>query len=274
MTTSISHFLLTRFNVPLELDSSADKPPGRPGPDEKRLARRFDLFERICLASVARQTEKNFRWLVFLDWATPVAFKERMAALSVRYLFLEPVYGSQFTESLVLEEIRRRESVADLRITTRLDNDDAIHPRLVEQVQELARKSLPNRDAEKGFFISFPNGCSVRGGDFYVRRDPYNSFISFVSRPVSDRTVLGCGPCRMTDEMPVVFRFCRPMWCRVIHGGHAADPLRGIYWPWGGCSEFALAVQHGQRRSVVWQVAEEIRTAFRSVLSCCRLQNR
>jgi hypothetical protein len=251
------HFILTRFNTPLA--SEAPTPPR--GLDAGWLDRRFDLFEHVCLPSVQRQTEGAFQWLVFLDWATPVAFKERMAALTVRHEFLRPVYCSKFDDPLVLEEIRRREAPGNLRITTNLDNDDAIHPRMVERIQQVANAHASARDLQTGFFISFPVGCIERKGDFYLQRDRYNPFTSFVSAPECKRSILGCDHRAIATVAPVVFQTARPMWCQVIHDDNRAVPVRGVYWPWGGSSEFAPGITNGFCRGLLWQCAEVVRSA-------------
>jgi hypothetical protein len=265
--STFEHFILTRFNVPLKFDLPPGQQPKHMGVDEGWLARRFDLFEHVCLPSVQRQTEGAFQWLVFLDWATPMAFKERMVALTVRYEFLRPVYCSQFDEAFALAEIQRREAPGNVRITTRLDNDDAIHPRLIERVQQLAHDQLPAQDLNRGFFISFPIGCAERKGDFYVQRYRYNPFTSFVSAPECARTVLGGDHRYIADVAPVVFEYSRPMWCQVIHDENVANQLRGVYWPWGGNSEFAPGVTNGFCRPVLWQCAEVVRSAARYFLN-------
>lgn len=257
---TFEHFILTRFNVPLK--TAAPAAPAK-GLDPAWLARRFDLFERICLASVDRQVEGAFQWLVFLDWATPMAFKERMAALTVRHEFLRPVYCSQFDEETALAEIRRREEPGKIRITTNLDNDDAIHPRLTEHIQREAEKQVSAQDLAKGFFITFPVGCIERKGDFYLQRDAGNPFASYVSAPETDRTVLGCDHRALAGVAPVVQVMARPLWCQVLHDDNAAVPLTGVYWPWGGDSEFAPYVTNGFRRSALWQAAEVARSAAR-----------
>ncbi len=261
--STVDHFLLTRFNVPLKPDDPSKPPTPPPGLDAGWLARRFDLFEHICLPSVQRQTEGAFQWLVFLDWATPVSFKERMAALTVRHEFLRPVYCSKFDDDLVLEEIRRREAPGTLRITTSLDSDDAIHPRMVEKIQRAANAHASAQDVQQGFFISFPVGCIERQGDFYVLRDPTNPFTSCVSAPECNRTILGCGHRAMAEVAPVVFENARPLWCQMIHDDNSAVPVRGVYWPWGGSSEFAPGVTKGFCRPVWWQCAEVVRSAVR-----------
>lgn len=253
-----AHFLLTRFNV---------APNGQPamplGPGEGGLERRFDLFERVCLPFVDRQAEGAFQWLVFMDWGTPVPFKERMAALAVHYDFLRPVYCSRFDAETVLAEIRRRESPGAIRITTRLAGDAAIHPRFTKQIQETAEARLAAMDLAKGFFIRFPLGCLERNGAFYLLRDAGNAFASFVSAPECVRIVLAADSADGAGGMPTVFKHVRPMWCRAIHPDIAGVPLRGVYWPGGGVSEFASLVRDGIPRGTFWQLSETLRTSAR-----------
>ena len=252
---SFAHFILTRFNVPLPYACEFS------GTDPNWLARRFDLFERVCLASVARQTEPDFQWLVFLDEATPTAFRDRMAAQAAAYPFLQPVYCSQFTEETVLPEIRRRETPDRLRITTRLDNDDAIHPRLVERVRRLAQRHAPRQDPQRGFYISFPLGCCEREGSFYLQRYRYNPFTSYVSAQETARTILGEDHRYIAAIAPVVFHWSPPRWCQVIHETNIANRLRGLYWPGGSRSAFGPLFPSPPPRSLIWKTAEFLRSA-------------
>jgi hypothetical protein len=260
-----AHFVLTRFNAPAAAAPAAKAPDAKPGAEAGNLARRFDWFERVCLASMDRQTEGAFHWLVFMDWATPVPFKERMAALAVHYDFLRPIYCSIFQEALVLEEIRRHETPACVRITTALDVAAALHPRMIEHVQELARANMAVLDLQKGFFIRFPVGCCERQGDFYIRRDLFNPFASFASAPGCDRTVLSADPGLPVGGLPVVAPAMRPMWCQVADPDLDPLPVTGVYWPWGGCSEFAPVVTKGFCRGGLWQTAEVLRSAARAL---------
>ena len=257
---SFGHFILTRFNVPLRFDLPPERQPAPRGLDPDWLARRFDLFERICLASVARQTEPDFQWLVFLDEATPAAFRDRLTAHTATRPFLQPVYCGRFDEETVLPEIRRRETPGRLRITTRLDNDDAIHPRLIERVRRLAERQAPRQDLRRGFYLSFPLGCCARGGDFYLQRYRFNPFASYVSAPETDRTVLGTDHRYVADVAPVIFDWSRPMWCQTIHGENVANRLRGVYWPGGARSAFGPLFPPPTSRSLIWKTAEFLRS--------------
>ena len=254
---SFEHFILTCFNVPSKSAASSGQPFRQTGGDAGWLTRRLELFERVCLGALRRQTEGAFQWLVFMDWGTPLAFKERMAALTVRHEFLRPVYCSQFDNEVALAEIHRREAPGCVRITMRLDSDHALHPRMVEKVQPVVRTTA-SPDVKQGFSISFPIGCVERKGDFYIQRKQNNSFRSYASVPESDRTVLTA-----PEAGPAVVKYTRPMWCQVIHGDTVDGSPSGIYWPWGGSSEFAPGVTNGFRRSLLWQSAEVLRSAAR-----------
>ena len=259
---SCDHFILTRFNVPLQFDLPPGQRPPHLGIDVGWLTRRFELFERACLASVARQTRQSFQWLVFLDEATPAGFQDRMKALAAAHPFLQPVYCSRFADDVVLPEIRRRETPGRLRITTRLDNDDAIHPRLIEQVQNLAYRHQAAQDLARGFFIGFPIGCCERQGDFYLQRYRCNPFASFVSEQACERTVLGTDHRYVASVAPVVFHWGRPMWCQIIHGENVANRLRGIYWAGGARSALGPYAQGRTRHSAIWKIREFIHSAY------------
>ena len=244
-----AHFVITRFNAPLKAVGAA--------PAEMDLAQAFDLFERVCLASMDRQTEGAVQWLVFMDWATPVAFKERMAALAVHYDFLRPIYTTAFLESSVREEILRRELPRSIRITTVLDPDVAFHPRLIEQVQEEARQRMGRQDLQKGFLIRFPIGCRESSGDFYLLREPGNPLTSFVSVPECPRTVLSFDPRAVPADLPVLDLTRRPLWCRFRRPDWPDTHGPGLYWPWGGDSEFAPFVPAGIRHGF-WGTCAEV----------------
>src|SRR6478735_10278904 len=60
------HFILTRFNVKNFYHCEE--------PTDEWLKGRLDLFRTYCLPSFEGQTNKNFRWLVFVDSESPEWF--------------------------------------------------------------------------------------------------------------------------------------------------------------------------------------------------------
>jgi hypothetical protein len=170
------HFLITRFNLALRHWES-DK-NGVPVRTEEWLWRRFDLFERYCLPSVASQTNKDFSWLVLFDASTPQRFRRKIAGYGELEKFV-PVYvdciKAGFRKSLVDIVLGQLDSDIDRVITTRLDNDDAIHRRAVEVIQD----SVSGKEFE---VINLQDVYYLEGERLCKWRSECNQFVSIVER--------------------------------------------------------------------------------------------
>ena len=249
-----NHFILTRFN--LRAPWTHGDPDAHLGLDEGWLERRFELFEKVCLPSLVRQTETAFQWLLLLDHETPERFVKRMEEWSFKYPFFNPIYLKKEDEALILKEMNERTNFDHTRIMTRLDNDDAIRPRMIENIQSMARKYCQSNHLKRGFFISFPMGYSENLDGVYLQRFRYNPFASFVSSSDYQRTILYWDHTKITDVAPVYFKYTWPMWCQVIHDENVANTIRGIYLPWGGRRNLATHTKELKRRSFAWQCAE------------------
>ena len=145
------HFLLTRFNVGLystrqdagPVDRSGRRPASNP---DDWMEHRLRLFDRYCLPSVKNQSNKNFTWLVMFDERTPTRFKERIdhysrdCCMVTLYLNIDRPSTSTFREECCkcAKEYISQKVDEDTRyvVTTRLDNDDAVHPDFIKHVQE------------------------------------------------------------------------------------------------------------------------------------------
>ena len=60
MNALFDHFVLTRFAEDVFKQSRKIKV-------EEWLNNRIKLFEKFCLPSIMNQTNKNFKWLLFID---------------------------------------------------------------------------------------------------------------------------------------------------------------------------------------------------------------
>ena len=266
MTERISHYLLTRFNVRLTFDvAPGSRPTGHMGLDAGWLERRFGLFEKYCLPSVAAQTRKDFIWLVYLDEETPQVWKDRMAELASEHEFLRPRYCRSFSDEVLWRGIDEEGGAEEsIRITSRLDNDDMIHPAYMARMRELAERELAERQAvgegfEKGFYLAFPLGYCLRDGAGYVQRYRNNPFSSYVSAASLRKTVLDVDHRYIAESAPVAYEWHRPLWCQLIHGENVANAVRGVYNPFGGV--FERMYGGGPKRSVGWKLKEFFRSA-------------
>ena len=256
------HFILTRFNVREPWANATE----HLGLDDLWLERRFDLFEKTCLPSMIQQSQKSFQWLIFLDEETPGKFVARMDGLSSKYEYLIPIYCADRGEEFVLREMKDRGSASRTRIMTRLDNDDVLHPRMIEKIQKVAQSSGETKNLERGFFISFPLGYSELAGDYYLQFFRCNPFVSFVSVPEYKKTIFGWDHTKIGEVAPVVCKYTLPMWCQIIHGENVSNTVRGLYSPWGKLSGMVGREPKTSVRSFAWQCKEFGRTFKKYIL--------
>jgi len=209
-----AHLVLTRFNVP-DPGMPRDK-QGRPVRDGAWLAERWRLFETFCLPSMAAQTCRAFRWLVFFDQATPPADRARAQACAERAAF-DPVFVNEMPECV--PEVRRRvDAHVDVLLTTRLDNDDAVAREFIAVVQAAAR----DRDLA---WLNPPQGYFYARGSVYAARDEASPFVSLAERRAHApwRTVWSAAHQDLAASAGLVQLEAGPLWLRVIHGRNVSD---------------------------------------------------
>ncbi len=137
------HFILTRFDYP------ADYP---------HLQQRIELFQRYTLPSIERQSCQNFTWII------------RTKSPEVASLI------THLPNAKTQSDFQVRPQSAWV-ITTRLDNDDAVSPLFIEQIQQRFQERELVIDS-KGYRIDHErNSCGKF--DYYdkVRCSPFASLI-------------------------------------------------------------------------------------------------
>ena len=88
------------------------------------MEHRWRLFEAFCLPSVQCQTAARFRWLVRFDPATPEAHRQRFRRLTAGMTNVSPLWRAEPFSAAIGALL---DPSAELLLTTRLDNDDALH---------------------------------------------------------------------------------------------------------------------------------------------------
>lgn len=226
------HFLLTRFNLKIEFDCAKGQTEGR-GLDPEWLARRFSLFDRYCVPSVARQTVSDFTWLVYFDPQTPEPFRSRIEQYRRIRQFV-PVFLPKYDIELVRKSIRERlrpETTAV--ITSRVDNDDMIARRYLAEV----RRALAG---ERFGFVNFPDGFQYAGGRLYPAYSRSNPFISLIEPRDELRTVLCVPHVEIAEQWQVKQIESTRTWLQVVHDGNVYNTVDfpDRRWP------IALALRH------------------------------
>ncbi|MFD6176649.1 MULTISPECIES: glycosyltransferase [unclassified Isoptericola] len=214
MNETLSHVILTRFNLP---SAGAEKVVRA---KSGWLRDRTALFERYCLPSVAAQTDPAFAWIVYVDPQSPAWFFD----------WLDDVSPGRF-HPVRREAVHRVDLLRDVvgvlghepdrLVTTNLDNDDAVSDDFVARLRA-GGAATTGRAA-----LYLENGLVRRGERVYAWRDPSNAFAS-VAEPFA-----GAVTCwvdwhnRLELQMPAVRLGGDAAWLQVIHGANVSNRVRG-----------------------------------------------
>lgn len=224
MRKEFQHIILTRFNLP-----SSDYSEGR-NVSHDWLSERFRLFERYCFGSVKGQSCGDFLWFVLFDEATPAEFKERIAEYSKESFFRAIFLNQSQTENLYHElnllihkELEQKQLNPNFILTTRLDNDDALHREFVERVQaEFA-------GLEHEALIDFERGLQLVEQREVLKSHEFRfSHFTTLAESFSGEieTVLSFPHDSVPSGVAVhLGRLRTPMWLEVIHGGNVSNSV-------------------------------------------------
>lgn len=215
-----THFLVTRFNL-RNPEWQADKNKQQCLTDEW-LRDRFHLFETFCYPSVQQQSSQDFIWLCFFDNETPDAYRGRIAQLppmpNFRPLFID---GMNDLPAQLKAEIDARAGDATHIITTRLDNDDAVHRDFVAAVQRaFAGQAFTTVNVTDGYQLM------IQDGRFEVctAHFPYNPFISLIEARNGFQTILSKSLPEWKEESRRGYLIQdRHLWAQVVHGRNYAN---------------------------------------------------
>ncbi len=186
--------------------------------DPVRMARRFYLFENLCLPSLMAQTNQNFRMIVLASDIMPDVYKERLAAVTSDVPQIEILYSSaeHVTDAF---NPRMAELVAGIAGPTahfRLDDDDAIAASMVARLEAALGLAPQVR------VVSFPNGLYLthQDGQSYLLRE-YFPFIgiglAFLNMPGQIQNPYQCKHAEVNRRYPA---FSDPEPIGYIHSAH------------------------------------------------------
>lgn len=207
---NFEHFILTAFNVDCGLKNREQIL------SNEYLSQRFQLFKQFCFPSIFRQTNQNFKWLVFFDSETPDSFKNEISHFADWTNFI-PVYLTPVTNSRYFwrETVKKYISPgSEFVITSNLDNDDSLSKDFVEIVQAQFQE-------QNFLFLNFPYGYMLRENGLFLREFLSSPFISLIEK-VDDLLT-----CRIIEHhdlftlyqqgVPVLQIFTKPAWLQVVH---------------------------------------------------------
>jgi hypothetical protein len=216
----MKHYVLTRWNLGLYESINRGKCTLNA---EDWMKDRMRLFEKYCLPSMMKQTNKDFTWIMGFHKDTPTEILEKYRKISnVKIVF---GLAMNYMKGLYGNELKN----GDRLLTSRIDNDDAITPNFLQRVREEIEKGWELIDfigyqydtRRNQWYHSFPNRYN---GPI----SPFLSFIETIGKDVNDpiKTVNRFQAMEMASHFSA--RLIKEhLWCQVIHGNNIICKIRG-----------------------------------------------
>lgn len=221
MDNDICHVILTRFNMPTAgREASIRSSAGW-------LERRFELFERYCLPSVAAQTFQDFHWIIFFDEASPEWVWDRVAALQkIRHFHVHasPLFNAQGWGDATRKAL---DKAVDPRliVTSNLDNDDGLSKDYMQRLNDCVRHNMM---IETPFAINFLNGIISADGFLYRIKHNRCAFTNVVERYGPEMTT--CNVYQhmfLNQNMKIIQEENQSAWIQVVHEVNVSNKIRG-----------------------------------------------
>ena len=198
------HWLVTRFNVPF------NSYPGR-STNSVWLEHRLSLFEKYCLPSVSCQSCQEFRWLVLFDYQTPLGIMSKILTQQRDFPFYPLLVGTDWIRESA--SYLARISRSGYLLTTRLDNDDAIH----QDYMKVMQAGFRERPFE---FLEFPWGLKLEESrrKLYKLKYKSNPFLTLVERVTDNvKTVYCCNHRQAAKFGPIRQLKLKNAWLQIVH---------------------------------------------------------
>lgn len=183
MTGDMEHLILTRFNLAMKFRCDrrfdSDVPIEKPWLNTEYLGKRFDIFEKYTFPSFENQKNKEFKWIVMFHADTPSDFKERIDGLESRMEQFIPVFLTDNEckkNRKWLQEYIHKNYEGKKIITTRMDNDDAVHDTFVEHIQ----RDILDSKMTNNTVLTYSNGLQYDSRTEIALKYPYvnNHFLT------------------------------------------------------------------------------------------------
>ena len=222
--------------------------------DPARLQQRMRLFEAICLPSLAAQPSDRFAGLVLTSDKLPKPFADRLKKALAPYpnihaAFLPPMSTQEAFSSAIADLPRSRSAANDIRITFRLDDDDAVSADFVDHIERYRKPQY------HGFCISLSKGlglCRLYGRTRIWERWHYMTAagLAHVDSADSSKTVWDLGNhMRVAEVTPSIVDERRTAFLMTSHGSNDSSnrvPLKARFLHWTFMSQSVAAKRYGK----------------------------
>lgn len=222
-----THFLITRFNIKNAKPHWQQTKTGSKVLTHEWLKQRFEIFDTYCLPSILNQSNKNFKWLIYFDIDTPEPYKKRVATLVQEHPFIKPIYVDEyqsFLKGISETVLSNSDSSSSHIITTRLDNDDALHFSAIEKIQSLFKnQELAVYNFTKGYCFQTQPFTMLTKYDY--PKGPFLSMIEKISSDKKVRTILTSKHGSLNHIQQIEGK---RYWLQIIHDQNLSNETLGM----------------------------------------------
>ena len=222
--------------------------------DPERLRKRMRLFEAICLPSLAAQPADRFAGVILTSDKMPKPFAERLKKLLAPYpnihpAFLPPAPVQEAFSSAIANLPFSETAADDIRITFRLDDDDAVAADFVDCIERYRKPQY------LGFCISLSKGpglCRLYGRTGIRERRHYmcGAGLAHVGASNSNENIFGIGNhMRAAERMPALVDASRPAFLMTSHGSNDSSsrvPVKARFRSWTLMTQSVAAERYGK----------------------------
>jgi hypothetical protein len=219
----VKHYLLTRSAYAPTIDSY-------------RNVKRLRITRGVTVRSLKAQTSKDWIWLVLIDLEDPW-LPERMAAFLASGV--EVIFAP--AGDIVRDDAHDKpwgpwaEHIdwSDDTLTTRIDDDDAFAPWVMETYRTKAedwRKST--RRGGRAVVLALPNGWRYVDGKVNARRDLNSQFASLYVPLADHRTIMDINHTRVRRLARMHIATIKPSWLWVRHDATRSPNSRASRSRW------------------------------------------
>ena len=209
-------------------DSVADREAYLYAPERMEL--RFRHFETLTLASIAKQSDPNFTFLIVVGDSLPKAYSERLNDITAHIPQIKIVRKEPMKQRLAMQLAIKEElgEETDENIQFRLDDDDAVALSFVRSSRWFARNTAKMRRKWKNFAIEYNSGYSVSLSDQGIKAEHvYSPFwacgLAVVFRPGDPKTVMNYAHHRLHTHMPTMIHPLPDMYLRAKHDDNDSE---------------------------------------------------
>ena len=119
---------------------------------------RLMLLRSITIPSLLGQSDPNFVWVLFIDREIPSSARrvlmESLEPFHDRVMILEGVAYARDAVNNILNQY----ASGGFYISSRLDDDDALHPTTIARIRGSARDFIVGSDHSKSMALTYPKG--------------------------------------------------------------------------------------------------------------------